>query len=242
MDQAKYKKIFLEEAREHLKSLSNGFVALEKDHGAMDEVNDLFRHAHSMKGMASSMDYEPITLLSHAMEDVLDLVRRREVRVERALVDLLLGALDRVEKMVGEIEAGDRVLSAAGDLASALRGVKKSSAPPPPAGAEEGLEEVVPEEEAPPPPEDLPGGLPPKVRAWLDGFTPDRLRTIREMIRSGLGAYHLVVDLAPDSMALGARAFIILRRLAQLETAGAPAESQGDDDLEIPAFLRRRVN
>ncbi len=214
MDQAKYKKLFLEEAREHLKSLSNGFVALEKEPEAMDAVDELFRHAHSMKGMASSMNYEPITLLSHAMEDVLDLVKRREVRVDPGLVDLLLNSLDRVEKMVGEIEAGDRVLSAAGDLASALRGVKKSSAPPPPAGAEEGLEEVVPEEEAPPPPEDLPGGLPPKVRAWLDGFTPDRLRTIREMIRSGLGAYHLVVDLAPDSMALGARAFIILRRLA----------------------------
>jgi two-component system chemotaxis sensor kinase CheA len=108
MDTSSYKKLFLDEAREHLRLLNEGFVALERNPASLDGVAELFRNAHSLKGMSSSMGYDPITALAHALEDLLDLVRNGRLEVSSGLIDLFLTSVDRVEKMVGEVAAGDR--------------------------------------------------------------------------------------------------------------------------------------
>ena len=60
MDMTRYKKIFMEESREHLSKLNQLALELEKDPGNMEVINTIFREAHSVKGMASSMGYDPI--------------------------------------------------------------------------------------------------------------------------------------------------------------------------------------
>lgn len=70
MDVTKYRKLFLEEARAHLQELDGELVAYERaPNPAL--LDSLFRHAHSIKGMAASMGYEPIVDISHALEDLL---------------------------------------------------------------------------------------------------------------------------------------------------------------------------
>lgn len=100
MDLAKYRALFLEEATEHLAEMSRGLLVLEKtpdDGAAIDEV---FRMAHSIKGMAASLEMDAITELSHALEDVMDTFRTAGRVDGTEGVPLLFLALDSLERMV----------------------------------------------------------------------------------------------------------------------------------------------
>ncbi len=120
MDLAKYRKMFIEEAREHLASASSRIVALEKAPGDDALVHELFRNAHSVKGMAASLGFSPVSELAHTMEDLLDLVRHRARVVDPPLIDLLLRGNDLLEKMVSDIEAGGEAEGGA-DLCAEIR-------------------------------------------------------------------------------------------------------------------------
>ncbi|MBJ6763424.1 chemotaxis protein CheA [Myxococcaceae bacterium JPH2] len=93
MDMSRYLGLFISEASEHLEALSRDLVQLERE-GSSSAVDSMFRHAHSVKGMASSMGFEPIAILAHRVEDLVDAVRQDRSRLDRDLVDLLLGAAD----------------------------------------------------------------------------------------------------------------------------------------------------
>ncbi len=93
MDMSRYLGLFLTEASEHLEGLGRDLVQLERD-GAPAVVDSMFRHAHSVKGMASSMGFESIATLAHRVEDLVDAIRQDPSRLERTLVDLLLAATD----------------------------------------------------------------------------------------------------------------------------------------------------
>jgi two-component system chemotaxis sensor kinase CheA len=93
MDMSRYLGLFLTEATEHLEGLGRDLVQLERE-GAPAVVDSMFRHAHSVKGMASSMGFEPIAVLAHRVEDLVEAIRQDPSRLDRALVDLLLSATD----------------------------------------------------------------------------------------------------------------------------------------------------
>ncbi|UCF30211.1 MAG: chemotaxis protein CheA [bacterium] len=104
MDMSKYKDLFISEAREHLQGINNCILVLEKDAQAVDSINELFRHAHSIKGMAASMGYGKISELSHHLEDMMDVFRRGPARITPAVVDLLFSGIDHLEEMVSAVE------------------------------------------------------------------------------------------------------------------------------------------
>jgi two-component system chemotaxis sensor kinase CheA len=224
MIEDKYRKIFLEESREHIKHLGDGFVALEKNPEDLGGVDEIFRHAHSIKGMASSMGYEGITGLSHAMEDLLDLLRKRELKVSQKLIDILLDSLDFMEKMVAEVADEGRVVTQADEKVREMRIFAGEPEPPPettPAEEIEGSEllEVTPEEEIPKPvleevaketDEPSPGAG--RLIAALD---EKKKEFVSQFLSTGLSPYYLEVEIARDAMALGARGYIILSRLAR---------------------------
>ncbi|XXF77386.1 chemotaxis protein CheW [Myxococcaceae bacterium GXIMD 01537] len=93
MDMSRYLGLFVTEASEHLEALGRDLVQLERD-GDAGAVDSMFRHAHSVKGMASSMGFEPVAILAHRVEDLVDAVRQDKSRLDRELVDLLLAATD----------------------------------------------------------------------------------------------------------------------------------------------------
>ena len=93
MDMSRYLGLFLSEATEHLEGLGRDLVQLERE-GAPAVVDSMFRHAHSVKGMASSMGFESIATLAHRVEDLVDAIRQDPSRLQRSLVDLLLSATD----------------------------------------------------------------------------------------------------------------------------------------------------
>ena len=89
-----FRDLFVVEAQENIQALSDGALRLEKSSEDINAVHDLFRAAHTMKGMAATMGYDGLTKLCHAMEDTLDSVRSGQQPVTSVLVDGLLAAAD----------------------------------------------------------------------------------------------------------------------------------------------------
>jgi len=105
MDMSRYLGLFISEATEHLEALGRDLVQLERE-GSSSSVDSMFRHAHSVKGMASSMGFEPIAIVAHRVEDLVDAVRQDRGRLDRDLVDLLLSASDTLLAQVRAVAEG----------------------------------------------------------------------------------------------------------------------------------------
>lgn len=105
MDMSKYKVMFLSEAREHLEKMSALLVEVEADPDNRNSIDALFREAHSIKGMAASMDYQQTAALSHHLEDSLD-VFRQQGQITAEAIDRLLAGTDLIELLLEDIDAG----------------------------------------------------------------------------------------------------------------------------------------
>ena len=104
MENSDYLPMFLAESREHLQELNLAIIRIEEsgdDHETLDEI---FRIAHSLKGMSATMGFAGMAALTHEMEDVLELIRQRRGAVERDAIDVLLACLDALEASVDQIE------------------------------------------------------------------------------------------------------------------------------------------
>jgi two-component system chemotaxis sensor kinase CheA len=118
MDMAKYRQVFIEESTEHLAEMGSALLELEKNTADGEAIDLVFRMAHSIKGMAASLEYDSVTQVSHGLEDRMQEIRREgRVADSEELAVLFLG-LERLESMVavirdtGEMPAPDPALAA----------------------------------------------------------------------------------------------------------------------------------
>ena len=102
---AKYRALFIEEGREHLTELSRLLVELEATADPYSLIDEIFRHIHSIKGMAASMGYEPIAVIAHRAEDVVASYRDRRADFSTDLIDCLLRVSDALGDQVESIAA-----------------------------------------------------------------------------------------------------------------------------------------
>jgi len=105
MDTSQYLQMFLAECREHLQELNLAVVRIEEQPDDRDTVDEIFRIAHSLKGMSATMGFEHMAALTHEMEDVFELLRQRTGGLEREAVDVLLECLDALSAATDAIEA-----------------------------------------------------------------------------------------------------------------------------------------
>ena len=97
MDVSQYLEIFIDETSEHIQSLSDCIMTLEKEPDNKDTINEIFRAAHSLKGMAGTMGFKRMQHLTHDMENVFQEVRSDKVKVTSDMIDLLFQCLDAIE-------------------------------------------------------------------------------------------------------------------------------------------------
>ncbi len=104
MDVSQYLEIFLDETKEHLQNLNTRILELESDSENMDTVNEIFRAAHSLKGMAGTMGYKRMQNLTHDMENVFSEVRNGNIKVTSEMIDILFRCLDALEEYTDNIQ------------------------------------------------------------------------------------------------------------------------------------------
>ncbi len=105
MDTSEYMPMFLAEAQEHLQELNLAIVRLEEDPTDRETVDEIFRAAHSLKGMSATMGFAQIAKLTHEMEDVFELLRQRGEGLTREAIDTVLACLDALTASFESIEA-----------------------------------------------------------------------------------------------------------------------------------------
>ncbi|MEZ4412613.1 MAG: chemotaxis protein CheA [Gemmatimonadales bacterium] len=197
MDLNKYAALFLAESREHLTTCNRLLLEWEREPGSSDAVAGLFRAIHSLKGMAATMGYVRLADLAHRTESLLDAIRGGRAPGGPSVVDLLLKAVDALERGVDEAAAGSDAAFEAGALQAALEAASEAvPAKKGKAGSRKGKKA----DAAEPAPDIVVPALTP---IQLADLPDDAGRVVR-------------VEIRPDAPLMGARAHIALRRAEQL--------------------------
>ena len=106
MELNQYLEMFIEESKEHLQSCSEHLLELEKNPEDLAIVGEIFRSAHTLKGMSATMGYEDLADLTHKMENVLDAIRNGKIKVNAEILDVVFESVDHLEAMVYDIAEG----------------------------------------------------------------------------------------------------------------------------------------
>ena len=105
MDVSQYLEIFIDETNGHLQSLSDCIMTLEKEPENKETINEIFRAAHSLKGMAGTMGFKRMQRLTHDMENVFQEIRSDKMKVTSGLIDVLFDCLDAIDGYLENIKA-----------------------------------------------------------------------------------------------------------------------------------------
>lgn len=235
-----YLSLFLEEAREHLQAITDRLLDLEREPAELQHVHEIFRSAHTLKGMAATMGFEDMAHLTHEMENVLDRVRNGELAVTPALGDLLFRCLDALETMVANIEEGGDGAGDVADIVRALHAVAEGRMPDEAMGGESGAEREAAadgsgqvstggaaEEAAP----QAGSG---DVAAIGGDFNEYEWTVIQQSREAGMSALIITVRLDQACVLKAARVFLVFR---ELEALGEVIRSHPSvEDLENEKF------
>jgi len=199
MDMNQYLDIFTEEAREHLQHLNSSLLELEKNNKDKGVLNEIFRVAHTLKGMAGTMGFTKMQKLTHVMEDVLDALRNDRIEIVPSMVDILFKCLDALESYVGTIAVtGQEGNETNQDIVDALTGILSGTAP-----SQSAAPAVKAEEE---PVQNSDG----KLRIELNQYD---VNVLRKAIESGMNVFEIHVVFDKGCLLKAARAFIVFQIL-----------------------------
>ena len=207
METNQYMEMFLDESHEHLQSLNDGLLSLEDNAEDISVVNEIFRNAHTLKGMSATMGFNKIAELTHEMEDVLDLIRKEQLKLNEDIVDTLFKCLDSLEQMVDNVGNGDpEDLIDVSDLVAKLSSISKGTPPP---AAEAPAAPAAPATEAAAP-----------AAAATAGSTFELADVDKDMLRQaksgGMQGVHIQITLAETCLLKSARSYMVMNALDEL--------------------------
>jgi two-component system chemotaxis sensor kinase CheA len=104
MDMSQYLEIFIDESKEHLQTMNEILLDMENNVDDTSHIGEIFRIAHTLKGMSGTMGFTKLADLTHKMENVLDLVRNNEIKMTSTIVDVLFECFDALEEYVDNLE------------------------------------------------------------------------------------------------------------------------------------------
>ena len=203
MDVSQYLEIFLDETTEHLQNLNTQILELEQDSENMDTINEIFRAAHSLKGMAGTMGYKRMQTLTHDMENVFSEVRNGSIKVKANMIDILFQCLDALEEYTANIrEAGDEGTNDNEPLIKMLNDILDKKAGE---GSDAGKEEQAK-------PADESYG-----RKWLEiNLNGTDKMVIGEAQKQGKMVYGATIKVQESCLLKAARAFLVFKAVEEL--------------------------
>lgn len=215
MDTNQYLEMFLDESKEHLQACNLHLLELENNPEDLTIVNEVFRAAHTLKGMSATMGYEDIADLTHIMENVLDAIRNDKLKVTAEMLDVVFEAVSYLDEMVMDIEAGGTGKKDVTAIVAQLNRIE----------AGESIELAESEVSA------TVDVLPEANKLAYDDF---EMTVIGQSIEQGFNAFEINVSLREDCVLKAARVFMVFE---VLENAGDVIKSVPTvEKLEEEAF------
>lgn len=232
MDVSQYLEIFLDETTEHLQNLNTQILDLEQEPENMDTINEIFRAAHSLKGMAGTMGYKRMQTLTHDMENVFSEVRNNNIKVKANLIDILFQCLDALEEYTTNIrETGDEGTNDNEPLIKMLNDVLNAKDGGEP---EETKAEVQTAKTA-----ETEAGHGDKK--WLDiKLDGTDKMVIEEAYRQGKHVYGITVKIQETCLLKAARAFLVFKaveELGEIIISSPSAQEIEDEHFELDFSL-----
>ena len=230
MDVSQYLDIFIDETSGHIQSLSDNIMELEKEPDNKDVVNEIFRAAHSLKGMAGTMGFKRMQHLTHDMENVFQEVRNDNVKVNSALIDILFKCLDAIEAYLDTVKAtsnegteeNEALIKLLNDYLNQAEGGSDAPAPEAAPAAEA---EAAPAAEGAPAQET--GELPLYRKMKLEPELVDKLKAEKQL-------YGFTIHINKECLLKAARAFLVFKAVE--EFGGILAFDPSSSDIEDEKF------
>ncbi len=220
VDINEYRDIFLAESREYLQNLNDSLLRLEKEPENLELIQQMFRSAHSLKGMSATMGYDCVMKLTHEMENLLQLLRDGSLCLSKELADVLFSSLDALEAQLASVENGEK------DAVSVLPVLEKLSAACSSAQAAKGLPHFA--------------GNNGESRLASEPFALEEFEKviIREAFALGDNVYWLEVNISKDSLLKSVRAYMVIKALEEHGTLlkVKPSISELEEDKFDHAF------
>ncbi len=232
MDVSQYLEIFIDETKEHVQNLNTQILELEQDSENADVVNEIFRAAHSLKGMAGTMGFKRMQTLTHDMENVFSEVRNGAIKVNASMIDVLFQCLDALEEYLSNIqESADEgtndnepIIKALNDI---LKGNTGGSAP-----QAEAKKAEAPAAAAAPASSDGSDG-----RKWLlINLNSSQSNVIVEAKNQGMNVFGLTVKVQESCILKAARAFLVfkaLEEIGEIIVSNPPVQDIEDERFEL---------
>lgn len=203
MDVSQYLEIFIDETKEHLQSLNEQLLIIEKEPENTDTINEIFRAAHSLKGMAGTMGYKRMQKLTHQMENVFSEIRNGKMKVDANLVDVLFQCLDALEEYLDNIqEAADEGTNDNEPILKELEAILtgKAETPQQPQAAKEKEK----------PEEDSEGGID-EYKSMV--YAEFERHAIQEAFDKKLKVFAITIQVDESCLLKAARAFLVFKSL-----------------------------
>ena len=226
MDVSQYLEIFLDETNEHLQNLNTQILSLEQDPENMDTINEIFRAAHSLKGMAGTMGYKRMQTLTHDMENVFSEVRNGNIKVKADMIDVLFQCLDALEEYNTNIrESSDEGTNDNGALIKRLNEIMGGGPADAPAPEAQKQAADAPDAQA--------------QASAADGFVGIKLNenqqsVLSEAIKQGKRVYGLTVKVQESCILKAARAFLVFKAIE--DTSEIIVSDPSSQDIEDEKF------
>lgn len=198
MDMNQYLSMFIDESREHLQAMNDNLLSLEANPDDVSIVNNIFRSAHTLKGMSATMGYEDIASLTHEMENVLDQVRNHKLKMDPFIFDCVFKSLDSLESMVDDIIQGGSGKAEVQEIVSSL----KSIISPGYSGGSK-------------PASSVPAGKPANAANAADALDEFQLSILAQSQEAGLFTYRIETIIQEQCILKAARAFMVFQALEQ---------------------------
>ncbi len=204
MDLSQYLEIFIDETKEHLQTLNDQVLIMEQDPENIDTVNEIFRAAHSLKGMAGTMGFKRMQRLTHDMENVFSEIRNGKMSVTPDIVDIVFKCLDALEGYLANIqETADEGTEDNEEIIELLNAALNGSAK---------TEEPAPAATAPAPTEVTPQAETGDKRKFLQLPIADfEANAMKEALEKGLNVYGVTVYIQETCILKAARAFLVFK-------------------------------
>ncbi|MGY3185432.1 chemotaxis protein CheW [Lysinibacillus sp. TE18511] len=193
MEVNQYLEMFIEESKDHLQACSEHLLELEKNPDDLAIVGEIFRSAHTLKGMSATMGFEDLADLTHKMENVLDAIRNEKIHVTPEILDVVFESVDHLEEMVMDIANGG---DGKRDVSSTVAQLKRIEL------GEYAIPEVVATTETP-------------VIAVASVLEYDSFEqtVITQSVEQGFNAFEISVRLREDCLLKAARVFMVFEAL-----------------------------